>query len=87
MKFSIDNLCALAAAQFGSATECIHLDKIEGNSNKALALTMGNGSEVIAKIPCPNAGPASYMTSSEVATLVFRMFSLRVTDRKCLLVQ
>ncbi|KAK2763292.1 hypothetical protein FQN54_009928 [Arachnomyces sp. PD_36] len=30
---------------------------------------MDDGNEVIAKIPCPNAGPASLTTASEVATL------------------
>lgn len=73
VKFDISNLCSLAATQFGSSTACIHIDKIEGNSNKALILTMDNGAEVVAKIPCPNAGPAVYMTSSEVATMKFRM--------------
>lgn len=34
---------------------------------------MNDGNEVIAKIPCPNAGPPSLTTASEVATLKFRM--------------
>ncbi|EAW06852.1 uncharacterized protein ACLA_085470 [Aspergillus clavatus NRRL 1] len=32
---------------------------------------MNDGNEVIAKIPCPNAGPPSLTTASEVATLKF----------------
>ncbi|TQB69797.1 hypothetical protein MPDQ_001334 [Monascus purpureus] len=32
---------------------------------------MDDGNEVIAKIPCPNAGPPLYTTASEVATLKF----------------
>ncbi|KAJ9293225.1 hypothetical protein DTO271G3_7948 [Paecilomyces variotii] len=32
---------------------------------------MDDGNEVIAKIPCPNAGPPFYTTASEVATLKF----------------
>ena len=49
---------------------------MEGNSNKALILTMDNGSEIVAKVPCPNAGPKFWMTASEVATLMFCMYHL-----------
>lgn len=44
---------------------------VEGQHNKAFILTMDNGSEVMAKIPNPNAGPAFYTTASEVATRQF----------------
>ena len=46
---------------------------MEGSFNKALLLTMSDGNEVIAKIPCPNAGPPHLTTASEVATLEFGM--------------
>ncbi|KAF4213433.1 hypothetical protein CNMCM5878_010474 [Aspergillus fumigatiaffinis] len=39
--------------------------------DKAFLLTMDDGNEVIAKIPCPNARPPSLTTASEVATLKF----------------
>jgi hypothetical protein len=45
------------------------IDKMEGGFSKALLMTMENGSEVIAKIPCPNAGRSMYSTASEVAVL------------------
>lgn len=35
---------------------------------------MDDGNEVIAKVPCPNAGAPSLMTASEVATLRFCTF-------------
>ncbi|EFR03064.1 hypothetical protein MGYG_06062 [Nannizzia gypsea CBS 118893] len=44
---------------------------MEGGFNKALLLTMDNGVEVIAKLPCPNAGPLKHNTASEVAVLEF----------------
>lgn len=44
---------------------------IEGQYNKVFIMTMDNGVEVVAKIPNPNAGPAFYTTSSEVATRHF----------------
>jgi hypothetical protein len=44
---------------------------VEGQYNKAFVLTLDNGSEVVAKLPNPNAGPAFYTTASEVATRQF----------------
>lgn len=44
---------------------------VEGQFNKAFLLTMSNGSEIIARLPNPNAGPAFYTTASEVATRHF----------------
>lgn len=43
----------------------------EGLNNKAYLLTMDNGSEVLAKLPNPIAGPAYFTTASEVATREF----------------
>jgi hypothetical protein len=53
-------------------SEGVHAMKFqEGQYNKAFLLKMDNGSEVVAKIPNPNAGPAHYATASEVATVDF----------------
>jgi len=73
VKFDVDKLCQRAASLFGPSTVCSRIDKIEGSFNKALLLTMEDGREVVAKIPCPNAGPPYYTTASEVATLEFGM--------------
>ncbi|CEL03731.1 Putative Phosphotransferase family protein [Aspergillus calidoustus] len=73
LKFDLDNLCRIAAAQLSNATKCVRVVKQEGNFNKALLLTMDDGNEVIAKLPCPNAGPPTLTTASEVATLKLRM--------------
>lgn len=43
----------------------------EGMNNKAYILTMDNGTEVLAKLPNPCAGPSFYTTASEVATRAF----------------
>jgi hypothetical protein len=72
VKFDLNSLCRLAAAHFSDATKCVRFVKLEGSFNKALLLTMDDGNEVIAKIPCPNSGPPSLTTASEVATLKFR---------------
>jgi hypothetical protein len=71
VKFNVESLCYQACSLFGDATKCVRIVKLEGNFNKAFLLTMDDGHEVIAKIPCPNAGPPSLTTASEVATLKF----------------
>lgn len=43
----------------------------EGLYNKAFLLTFSNGSEVVAKLPNPNAGPRTLTTASEVATMEY----------------
>jgi hypothetical protein len=43
----------------------------EGGYNKGFKLVMDNGSVAIARIPCPNSGPAFKTTASEVATMDF----------------
>ena len=77
MKFDLENRCRLAAAQFDDSTECVCVVKLEGNFNKAFLLTMNDGNEIISNIPCPNAGPPSLTTASEVATLKFRMYHIK----------
>jgi hypothetical protein len=47
---------------------------MEGGFSKALLLRKEDGSEIIAKIPFPIAGPPKYTTASEVATLKYRKF-------------
>jgi hypothetical protein len=50
------------------------IEKMEGGFSKALLLRKEDGSEIIAKIPFPIAGPPKYTTASEVATLEYRKF-------------
>lgn len=44
---------------------------MEGGFSKALLITREDGSQYIAKIPCPCAGRPMYCTASEVAVLKF----------------
>lgn len=39
--------------------------------NKAFLLTMNDGTQVVAKLPNPNAGAPHFTTASEVATMEF----------------
>ncbi|PWY86431.1 hypothetical protein BO94DRAFT_556904 [Aspergillus sclerotioniger CBS 115572] len=71
VKFNVEKLCSQAASLFGPGTKCVRIVKMEGSFNKAFLLTMDDGNEVIAKIPCPNSGTPLLTTASEVATLKF----------------
>ncbi|QSS53787.1 phosphotransferase family protein, PKc-like superfamily domain-containing protein [Histoplasma capsulatum var. duboisii H88] len=71
VKFNVERLCREAVSLFRDATKCVRVVKVEGNFNKAFLLTMDDGSEVIAKLPCRNTGTRSLVTASEVATLQF----------------
>ena len=73
VKFDIDELCRQTASLYGASTVS-KIHKVEGSYNKALLLAMDDGREVVAKIPCPNAGPPCYTTASEVATLEFSRY-------------
>lgn len=53
----------------------------EGLHNKAFVLTMDNGTEVVAKLPNPNAGPAHCTTASAVATQTLVTSAVAELDR------
>ncbi len=70
-KFNVDELKRIAAKSIG-AKSCASMSKLnEGGYNKVFRLVMDNGATVVARIPCPNAGPAISTTASEVATMEF----------------
>lgn len=50
VKFNVDNLCRQAASLIGNDTRCVCIANLEGNFNRAYALTMDDGNEVAAKI-------------------------------------
>ncbi|KAF1921809.1 phosphotransferase enzyme family protein [Ampelomyces quisqualis] len=69
LRFDLPQLLKEAVAVCKGAQHCIQVLKcVEGLHNKAFLLMMDNGAEIFAKLPNPNAGPAYYTTSSEVAT-------------------
>ncbi|CZT10222.1 uncharacterized protein RAG0_14757 [Rhynchosporium agropyri] len=71
LKFDLQKLlkATVTAVSSEGARYCTRgLKSREELNNKAYLLTMGNGSEVFAKLPNPIAGPACYTTAAEVAT-------------------
>lgn len=79
VKFDVPKLCDLAASVTKDGAPVRKIEKMEGGFCKALLMTMENGAQVIAKIPCPNAGRAIYSTASEAAVLQYgtQLFSDR----------
>ncbi|KAF2457269.1 phosphotransferase enzyme family protein [Lineolata rhizophorae] len=70
-KFNLPALVEVAEKTV-SGSRCVDVFKyMEGSFNKAFLMTMEDGSQVVAKIPNPNAGRPHYTTASEAATLVF----------------
>ncbi|KAL8966705.1 MAG: hypothetical protein Q9183_003248 [Haloplaca sp. 2 TL-2023] len=70
LKFDLTELCNEASrVTNGSTVQSIQ--KMEGGFSKALLMTMNDGKEIIAKLPCPNAGRAMYSTASEAAVLQY----------------
>ncbi|KKK16417.1 hypothetical protein ARAM_006369 [Aspergillus rambellii] len=69
LKFNLQQLLNVAINVCDGAQYCTRITKcVEGLHNKAFVLKMDNGSEVFAKLPNPNAGPAHFSVASEVAT-------------------
>ncbi|KAK2740936.1 Phosphotransferase enzyme [Myotisia sp. PD_48] len=73
VRFNVDSLVAIAARCIGhEPASCVKVEKLlEGDFNKCLLLTMEDGSQVVARVPNPNAGRPHYTTASEVATMDF----------------
>ncbi|KAM5444027.1 Phosphotransferase enzyme [Microsporum ferrugineum] len=86
VQFNINALTAAAAKSVGQEeSSCIKVEKLpEGNFNKSLLITMANGSQVIARVPNPNAGAPHYTTASEVATMDFARTKLGIPVPKVL---
>jgi hypothetical protein len=73
--FDVDRLCEVAASTGGQKYSPVRaIEKMEGGFSKALLLCKEDGSEIVAKIPFPIAGPPKYTTASEVAVLQYRKF-------------
>ena len=72
VRFDLDQLCAVAATTGGRHSPVCAIDKMEGGFSKALLLRKEDGSEIVAKIPFPIAGPPKYTTASEVAVPKYR---------------
>ncbi|OBT41089.1 hypothetical protein VE00_09345 [Pseudogymnoascus sp. WSF 3629] len=71
VKFDLDALCDASAAAGPEPSPITAVEKMEGGFSKAFLMKRKNGTEVIAKLPCRNAGPPKLTTASEVAVLQY----------------
>lgn len=71
MKFDLRRLCDIAASVGGTKSPISAIEKLEGGFSKVLLMRKEDGTELIAKLPCPNAGPALYTTASEIAVMQY----------------
>ncbi|PYH83584.1 hypothetical protein BO82DRAFT_373054 [Aspergillus uvarum CBS 121591] len=73
VNFNMNELAKRAAESVGSTlTQCARVEKFpDGMFNKAFLFTMQDGTQVVGKVPNPNAGRAHYTTAREVATMDF----------------
>jgi len=78
VSFDVRKLCDVVASLTKNGASVCKIDKMEGGFSKALLMTTEDGMEVVAKIPCPNAGRAKYSTASEAAVLEYGMASFLV---------
>lgn len=78
VKFNITEL-QHKAAETVNRPYCSQIIKMaDGGFNKVFLLTMDDGSEVVARIPTPIAGPRGLTTASEVATMRFLRETLHI---------
>ncbi|KAM5465080.1 hypothetical protein MauCBS54593_006715 [Microsporum audouinii] len=78
VKFNVAELQRVAA-EAAQRPHCSQIIKMaEGGFNKVFLLTMDDGSEVIARIPTPIAGPRHLTTASEAATMQFLRGTLQI---------
>ncbi|KAL4985075.1 kinase-like domain-containing protein [Aspergillus falconensis] len=72
-KFNMNELVKHAAESVGlTSAQCTRVEKFpDGMFNKTFLFTMHDGTQVVGKVPNPNAGQAHYTTASEVATMDF----------------
>jgi hypothetical protein len=73
VEFNMDELVKRAAESIGfTSAQCVRIEKFpDGMFNKTFLFTMQDGTQVVGKVPNPNAGRAHYTTASEVATMDF----------------
>ena len=77
--FDVRKLCDVVKKITKDGAHVSKIDKMEGGFSKALLITTEGGAEVVAKIPCPNAGRAMYSTASEAAVLKYGVKFLLTT--------
>jgi len=74
VKFDMNELAKVVSQSPGSS-ECVQIEKLPDRMlKKTFLFTMEDGTQVVGKVPNPNAAQAHLTTASEVATMDFASF-------------
>ncbi|KAL4757353.1 uncharacterized protein BDW70DRAFT_171437 [Aspergillus foveolatus] len=86
IRFDMNELVKCATESVGlTFAQCIGVEKFpDGMFNKTFLFTLHHGTQVVGKVPNPNAGRAHYTKASEVATMDFARNELRTPVPKVL---
>lgn len=80
VRFNMNELSKIAANAMGFPF-CTKVERYsDGMYNKSFLFTMQDGSQVVGKIPNPNAGRPYFTTASEVATMDFVRRSISLSE-------
>lgn len=71
LEFDLDALLDVAVNHSEGAREVVACEKREGDFNRDFIIEFGDGAKVVAKVPLQYAGPASWTTMLEVATMKY----------------
>lgn len=73
LAFDVDGLRRLAAESVNkTAEDVVSLSKFaEGGFNRIFIVTLRDGQQIVARIPCPMTIPRSHIVASEVATIEY----------------
>lgn len=71
LDFNFDALLDVAVNHSEGAREVVACEKREGGFNRVFIIEFDNGAKVVAKVPMQYAGPTSWTTLSEVATMKY----------------
>ena len=71
LKFDFQALCEQAIACSSGAKRVDRVEKKEGSYNRVFVFYLDNGKKLVGRIPTSAAGPAKFLTNSEVATIAY----------------
>ncbi|KAI9759312.1 MAG: hypothetical protein M4579_002441 [Chaenotheca gracillima] len=71
INFNFDALCEKVVAFCPGGVSITGCEKKEGGFNRAFIYSLDNGTQAVARLPFPIAGPRRLITNSEVATISY----------------
>lgn len=76
LQYDFDSLLSAAVDCSPGAKAVVGCEKKEGTHNRIFLISLDSGKTVVARLPTQSTGPAGLAMESEVATLLFRGYSV-----------